>query len=1372
MDSFDWYVFIFLTFFNHISLVVSADDAEKEKAQSLFRKLIILKCFLRLLNDVYCSNSLSHSKSIASLIDVFSPDRAYSLLSFFARIARVCSLEWLILTSQVPEGWYKKPEKKEGDGNKKGVEGADSAAAKNTKFICTLLEDIPMDISSFFRGILKTICHRRVLSEGSRKISQVMIDQLARDAMESLNWSRGIQSKHSFDFLSLALTHLRGLICEERGSGSLFQAYIAFSICQTSKFTPLFDLAVELVGEKLPALVVLKNGNDSSKKEQAEKSINQLNAVVDIIADLCQCLVSDRYHQESPHTATLFARLKDSGALSFDPVAFLIQMRLEILPPFVQLLLSPNLSKFSVYAINRVVGTILLVLKRDGEQSSAATRAAPAPTTGLPFSIAALSQQIFGGRPVSSGLPVSAAATAPAPPRADPAKVDILADMGFPRPAAEIALSRCGNNVSRAADYLLTHPEVLSQVPEPAPPAASTSSGPDAPPASDGAGTSSAPATTTEEVAESSASALGPSNPTADAIPRDAAPMEQDAEESSNFVVEEPPVDPEVTGQSTGGGGEDKGKDVDKSAEIKEKNLADLTELRASKSSLIYDRVISLLTELESVTLVFGLKELLCLDSMKIPSIAARIIASVVEYHDLLLSGVYESDAAALKRIQTSLYLHYHMLALIVSDSKTAKTIEIQRSVLSSDEFRSLSPLGLLSRVQDFQLWLAPLLLVLESYMSFCDEPTDVPLRADPSLFDKAPDVKAEKISMETRITMISDLIRIVNIQSLDTNSLHVLLRLIARLTLKWPVALSFVENGGFQALFKYEKYAAFPTHQSIIMIIARHCLEEPQLLQGLMKEELKKFLKHPRARSVDLAFLIKSCGHIIVRSTDDFVSAIGSVCKLNSYSATPSLRSIQISLQECALDEPAPSSSTAAPSLSLITKDSDPTKTPSGTPYKFSSNPKLEEMADVSKVVQFLTGQLISLKHKEPSLSKYNTQCFLLQSLCELFVSFPKTKVDFIKSSMRKSTKQTPKANSSKNIILGYLLHEVVPVDLMLDDATVIAKDELDHHIESAWACRFLTALCYFREGYLDNPLPNELQAIRVFVIDALLKALKDAISQEEGLAFEIRHGKTVSLANLCHDLLTPKLVVTPYEATHLEAHSLAVAKLMIEKGFVSVFTSALASLDVNHPSCSMVVFSFLQPLDSLASAAIKIGKTVDSSLSISSTSKSGAKKIPSLFDNALQDLEDEGASHIGQTPHEISDMFRNSALGMLEPSLQDHHDDSEDSDVSDEEDEFDEFDEMDEEDMDDDMDEVCYSFLLFFLIYGRFPCRILTRMTTWKSWFLSRIMGVASMKMTGNHLLMMKLLSKMYLLEIRFWKRTMMTWMKYLVKMTLMAI
>lgn len=74
-------------------------------------------------------------------------------------------------------------------------------------------------------------------------------------------------------------------------------------------------------------------------------------------------------------------------------------------------------------------------------------------------------------------------------------------------------------------------------------------------------------------------------------------------------------------------------------------------------------------------------------------------------------------------------------------------------------------------------------------------------------------------------------------------------------------------------------------------------------------------------------------------------------------------------------------------------------------------------------------------------------------------------------------------------------------------------------------------------------------------------------------------------------------------------------------------------------------------------------------------------------MFDNALRDL-DEG-SHGEQTPNEISDIFRNSALGMLEPSLEDSHNSLEDSDESGLEDEFDEFDEMDDE-MDEDGDEV----------------------------------------------------------------------------------
>jgi hypothetical protein len=152
----------------------------KEKAQSLFRKLGILKCYLRLLNDVYCSNSPPHSKSIASLIDLFSPNRAYSLLSFFARIARFCSL---LVTSQVPGDWNQKLEKKVDD--EKAVKAIGSAAGKNEKYVFNLLQDIPMIVSFFFCGILRTICHRRVLSKSSPKISQVMINQLATDAVES-----------------------------------------------------------------------------------------------------------------------------------------------------------------------------------------------------------------------------------------------------------------------------------------------------------------------------------------------------------------------------------------------------------------------------------------------------------------------------------------------------------------------------------------------------------------------------------------------------------------------------------------------------------------------------------------------------------------------------------------------------------------------------------------------------------------------------------------------------------------------------------------------------------------------------------------------------------------------------------------------------------------------------------------------------------------------------------------------------------------------------------------------------------------------------------------------------------------------------------
>ncbi|KAJ9088888.1 E3 ubiquitin-protein ligase tom1 [Entomophthora muscae] len=47
-------------------------------------------------------------------------------------------------------------------------------------------------------------------------------------------------------------------------------------------------------------------------------------------------------------------------------------------------------------------------------------------------------------------------------PGPDQEQIQQLVDMGFPRDASESALTRFGNNMSRAAEYLLTHPEVVA----------------------------------------------------------------------------------------------------------------------------------------------------------------------------------------------------------------------------------------------------------------------------------------------------------------------------------------------------------------------------------------------------------------------------------------------------------------------------------------------------------------------------------------------------------------------------------------------------------------------------------------------------------------------------------------------------------------------------------------------------------------------------------------------------------------------------------------------------------------------------------------------------------------------------------------------
>ena len=104
------------------------------------------------------------------------------------------------------------------------------------------------------------------------------------------------------------------------------------------------------------------------------------------------------------------------------------------------------------------------------------------------------------------------------------------------------------------------------------------------------------------------------------------------------------------------------------------------------------------------------------------------------------------------------------------------------------------------------------------------------------------------------------------------------------------------------------------------------------------------------------------------------------------------------------------------------------------------------------------------------------------------------------------------------------------------------------------------------------------DLVSIRQFVLEAISRAVKD-LSLSEGL--DSRYGRLFALSDLCHRLLTVRFnAVARKPQDETPTH---IAKVMLEKNFVSTLTNALAEVDLNYPNVRSLVAVILRPLEHL---------------------------------------------------------------------------------------------------------------------------------------------------------------------------------------------
>ena len=125
------------------------------------------------------------------------------------------------------------------------------------------------------------------------------------------------------------------------------------------------------------------------------------------------------------------------------------------------------------------------------------------------------------------------------------------------------------------------------------------------------------------------------------------------------------------------------------------------------------------------------------------------------------------------------------------------------------------------------------------------------------------------------------------------------------------------------------------------------------------------------------------------------------------------------------------------------------------------------------------------------------------------------------------------------------------------------------------------IVALCVETSSAPDlKDVSPELISVRKFVLEAVNRAIKDLAPSD---TMDARYGRLLALSDLCNRLLTVRFNTVVRKSQITEEGPTHIAKIMLEKNFVSTLTNALADVDLNFPNVRGVVAAILKPLELL---------------------------------------------------------------------------------------------------------------------------------------------------------------------------------------------
>jgi E3 ubiquitin-protein ligase HUWE1 len=1172
------------------------------------------------------------------------------------------------------------------------VPSQDSAQFKNTQTLRQLLSRIPTEIAPFFQSLGRLLLFRRSLEPYQRQCATIVADQLAQAVIDQLQSEGPKESKSPEDryaYWIVTLTSLSQLMVDLNMERAHILTLLLVSFKNLGGFEVLADILDSFYES---AHEISRKASDSTSESEKRLLHLSLGGIKIMLAFYAQ-MINFKVIGESPQTSSMQNRTERDRdrADHFSTAHFVVELRHAVIKPVEKIWNSDLMDKATTSIVKTSINILKTVLECEGEVS-AYKSADKIPKRSKPI--------------IKPWSPRNGEHT------------QRLKEMEFDEGLVEEALYRCCDNFHMAKEYCQNQArEQSSRNPIPqyeiearGPPSSSPSRAEVVVPEhADGTSIS----TNTDNNDDTTSEA-----PDTQSVQMEDAGASQEIRESSdtpNPVSQQPFTAPHDALAYQ--------KRMAVGNKTEPVALDDLDKERASLRQNLVDRSLDILNSHDDVT--FELAELVSAAVLKASDPNAMRSEIGVTLVQSLMSYQSEEDFRSQgKKIAASA----HLLALVVQEKDFYDVIveELKDNFATLMGFIKVFPDQTPEESSPWigQVLLIIERLLAEDQLPRQIQwipPTD---ESDEDAVVE--DLPEPIVSLDEKNQLFDAILEILPRIGKDESLALSVTRVLVMLTRTRKIATRLAERRNIQRIFLMTKQLAGITNEglkSAFMIVLRHMIEDDNMIRQIMRTEIQQIFESRDRRQTDTTGYTRQMYALAIRAPEIFVEITNEKLQLARYDAHQRPQTLMLKRDESLAAE-----ANTQEGLPETTAEEDRPKESSELPLKKpvlertkTTDLKIPAIENPNGVIHYLLCELLAYKEIEDKLEPpkpaeaapespetstasatsaasttsattettplvsdttstpasgttdpnksekpafkadahpiYIYRCFILKCLAELLQSYNCAKVEFINFS-RKADPYNTTPSKPRSGVLNYLLNSLVPIGSLNHEGDLAFKKKL---ATSNCAIDVIVSLCN-KTG--EHTLPKndaaqvtpytetepDLLFVRKFVLEHALKAFKDANASDEAL--DMKYSRLLGIADIFSrmvsqrpngEMLTQNADLTPSLKQ--------MAKIMYEKNFITILTTAISDIDLNFPNAKRAVKYILKPLKWLCYVAMDLSTHYDDS---SAPDSADEYEISTASDDDL----------IDNTREETPDLFRNSTLGMFEPTHESESEGSEDED------------------------------------------------------------------------------------------------------------